>query len=173
MEVTVRMVINSPNPKLLWEDRSAWSSALFNSIHVAWVWPFLYTLFWAGWCTKASTILVGPITCPEILTLTKSPACGQPVGSVNRSGGCCLISKLQCLTQCNPMACNLPVSSAHGISQQDYWSGLPFSSSGHLPDSGPTAPTLQVDSLPLSHLGSQVALGETSNERKSDQWGGP
>ena len=112
----MRMVINSLNPKLLWEDRSAWSSALLNNIHAAWVWPFLYTLFWAGWCIKAGTILVGPITCPEIHMLTKSPACGQPLGSVNRSG-CCLISKLQCLTQCNPQDCNLPVSSAHRISQ--------------------------------------------------------
>ena len=45
-----------------------------------------------------------------------------------------------------------------GFSRQEYWSGLPFSYSRDLPDPGieplsPTAPTLQADSLPLSHQG--------------------
>ena len=45
-----------------------------------------------------------------------------------------------------------------GFSRQEYWSGLPFSYSRDLPDPGieplsPTAPTLQADSLPLSHRG--------------------
>ena len=36
------------------------------------------------------------------------------------------------------------------FSRQEYWSELPFSSPGDLPDSGnePKSPTLQVDSLP-------------------------
>ena len=33
-----------------------------------------------------------------------------------------------CLTLCNSMDCGLPVSSAYGILQQEYWSGLPFPS---------------------------------------------
>ena len=43
-----------------------------------------------------------------------------------------------------------------GFSRQEYWSGLPFSSPGDLPDSGiePMCPALHVDSLPLSHQGS-------------------
>ena len=42
-----------------------------------------------------------------------------------------------------------------GFPRQEYWSGLPFSSPGYLLDLGtkPTAPALQADSLPLSHLG--------------------
>ena len=37
-----------------------------------------------------------------------------------------------------------------GFSKQEYWSGLPFPSSGDLPDPGiePGSPALQVDSLP-------------------------
>ena len=37
--------------------------------------------------------------------------------------------------------------------RQEYWSGLPFSSSGDLPDPEikPASPALHVDSLPLSH----------------------
>ena len=36
-----------------------------------------------------------------------------------------------------------------GFSRQEYWSGLPFPSSGDLPDTGikPRSPTLQGDSL--------------------------
>ena len=43
-----------------------------------------------------------------------------------------------------------------GFSKQEYWSGLPFPSPGALPNSGikPGSPTLQVDSLLLSHQGS-------------------
>ena len=37
-----------------------------------------------------------------------------------------------------------------GFSRQEYWSGLPFSSPGDLPDPGiePWSPALQADSLP-------------------------
>ena len=40
-------------------------------------------------------------------------------------------------------------SSIHGIFQQEYWSGLPFSSPGDLPDPGiePRSPKLQADCL--------------------------
>ena len=44
-----------------------------------------------------------------------------------------------------------------GFPKQEYWSGLPFPSPGDLPDPviEPTSPAWQVDSLPLSHQGSQ------------------
>ena len=46
-----------------------------------------------------------------------------------------------------------------GFSRQEYWSGLLFLFAGDLPNPGieplsPVSPALQVDSLPLSHLGS-------------------
>ena len=42
------------------------------------------------------------------------------------------------------------------FSRQEYWSGLPFPLPGDLPDPGiePMSPSLQSESLPLSHLGS-------------------
>ena len=66
---------------------------------------------------------------------------------------------LQCPTLCNPVDCIPPGSSVHGIlqaplsmefSRQEYWSGLPFSPPGDLPDPGikPKAPALQADSSP-------------------------
>ena len=54
-----------------------------------------------------------------------------------------------------------------GFLRQEYYSGLPFHPPGDLPDPGigPGSPALEVDSLPLSHLGSpdvDEAMGETS-----------
>ena len=48
-----------------------------------------------------------------------------------------------------PHGLSLPGLSAHGISRQEYWSKLPFSSPGDLLDSGiePGSPALQADSL--------------------------
>ena len=41
-----------------------------------------------------------------------------------------------------------------GFSRQEFWSGLPFSSPGYLPDPGiePGSPALQADSLPTELL---------------------
>ena len=41
-----------------------------------------------------------------------------------------------CPTLCRPMSYRLPGSSVHGISQQEYWSGLPFPSPGIFPTQG-------------------------------------
>jgi len=69
-------------------------------------------------------------------------------------GGRGLVAKLS--ESCDPVDCSPPGSSVHGISRQEYWSGLPFPSPGDLPNPGikPTSPAWQVDSLPLSQLGS-------------------
>ena len=40
----------------------------------------------------------------------------------------CLVTQ-SCPTLCDPLGYKLPGSSAHGIFSQEYWSGLPFSSS--------------------------------------------
>ena len=69
---------------------------------------------------------------------------------------------------CNPKDCGPPVSSAHGISQAQYWSGMPCPPPGDLPDPGmelasPAAPALQVDTLPLRHQGSSWASDVCTN----------
>ena len=71
------------------------------------------------------------------------------------------------------MAYSLPDSSDHGISQQEYWNGLPFPFPWDLPNPGtepvfPVSPALQVDSLPLSHLGSQEGSGGVRNDNMED-----
>ena len=55
-----------------------------------------------------------------------------------------------CPTLCDPMDCSLPVSSSMGFSRQEYWSGLPFSSLGDLPNPGIEcgSSALQADALP-------------------------
>ena len=48
----------------------------------------------------------------------------------------CAKSFQSCPTLCNPVDCSLPGSSVHGISRQEYWSGLPYPFPGDLPDPG-------------------------------------
>ena len=56
-----------------------------------------------------------------------------------------------------------------GFPRQEYWGGLPFDSSGDLPDSGikPTSPALQADSLLLSHRPSPEGLLARYKRRES------
>ena len=59
-----------------------------------------------------------------------------------------------CLTLATPwsIACQAPLSI--GLSRQEYWSGLPFSSPGDLSNPGVELESFawQADSLPLRHL---------------------
>ena len=66
--------------------------------------------------------------------------------------GMCVCSQKR-LTLCDPVDHILPGSSVHGISWQEYWSGLPFPPAGDLLNTGikPASPALQVGSLLLSH----------------------
>ena len=55
-----------------------------------------------------------------------------------------------------------------GFPRQEYWSGLPFPSSGDVPNPGieSTSPAWQVNSLPLSHLGSPPNTATKTNKQK-------
>ena len=57
---------------------------------------------------------------------------------------CCYLATKSCLTPLRPHYGSQPGSSVHGILKQEYWSGLPFSSRGDLPDPGikPSSPAL-------------------------------
>ena len=59
-----------------------------------------------------------------------------------------------------------------GFSRQEYWSGLPFPSSGDLSDPGIEAgsPALQIDSLPSELQGSLVANGKLLFNTRSPAW---
>ena len=63
-----------------------------------------------------------------------------------------------CVRLCDPLDCAHQASLSMGFSRQEHWRGLPCSSLGGLPHPGfePTSPSLQVDSLPLSHQGSWI-----------------
>ena len=63
-------------------------------------------------------------------------------------------------TLCDLIDCNLPGSSVHGFSRQEYWSGLPFPSPGDLPDPRiePTSPALAGGFFTTSHLGSPILM---------------
>ena len=65
----------------------------------------------------------------------------------------CVLSHVQFFVTPWAVGCQAPLSM--GFSRQEYWSGLPFPSLGHLPDARikPVSPELQADPLLLSHLG--------------------
>ena len=71
------------------------------------------------------------------------------------SASACVLRSV--LTLCDPTDCSPPSSSAHGILQAQYWSGLPFPPPGDLPAPGTELgllllPTWQAGSLSLRHL---------------------
>ena len=76
---------------------------------------------------------------------------------------------------CNPMD-HTPRIIPHqaplslGFLRQEYWSGLPFPPPGDFPHPGIklTSPALEVDSLPLSHLGS--LKGIKRQQQKAWSW---
>ena len=69
----------------------------------------------------------------------------------------CLVAQL-CPTLATPqtVACQAPMYM--GFSRQEYWSGLPFSSPGYLPNQGikSGSPALQVDFLSTELQGKQM-----------------
>ena len=81
---------------------------------------------------KLSNFFCG-CSCPTLVTIWT--AAHQSLPSFTVSHCCCLVTKL-CLTLCNPMDCSLLGSSVHGISQQEYSSGLQFLPLGDLPGAG-------------------------------------
>ena len=72
-----------------------------------------------------------------------------------------LLCHMQLFVMLWTVACQAPLSM--GLSQQEYWSGLPIPTPGALPDPGiepvsPESPALQAVSLLLSHLRSLLGL---------------
>ena len=63
-----------------------------------------------------------------------------------------------CLTLCDHMECSHPGSSVHGIFPAGVLEWVAISSSTDLPNPGfkPESPTLQADSLSLSHQGNPM-----------------
>ena len=69
---------------------------------------------------------------------------------------CACVSHSACPTLCDPMDCSPPGSSVHGILQAQTLEWVAISFSNDLPNPGikPRSPSVQTDSVPLSHLGS-------------------
>ena len=70
-----------------------------------------------------------------------------------------------CLTLCDPMNHSPPGSSVHGISRQEYWSGLSRPPPGDLPDPG-----IKSTSLLSPALASEFFTTSTTWEAKKGRW---
>ena len=73
-------------------------------------------------------------------------------------GGSGFIAKSRPTLMIPCTVCTLPASLSMEFPSQEYWSGLSCRSLWDLPGPGiePASPTLQADSLPVSHQGSLV-----------------
>ena len=78
---------------------------------------------------------------------------------------CAVLSRSVVSNSLRPHGLQPTVSSVHGILHgqewaHEYWSGLPYPSSGYLPDPGikPRAPTLQADSLLSESSGKSIKV---------------
>ena len=78
----------------------------------------------------------------------------------------CVLVSQSCPTLCDHMDCSLPGTSVHGISREEYWSGLPFPSPGDLPDPG-SKPALHADSL-LSLLPGKPISADAHAQREAE-----
>ena len=93
--------------------------------------------------------------------MTESLHCLSETITTLLIGYACSVAQ-SCLTLCDTMDCSPPCSCVHGFPRQEYWSGLPLSSPGNIPDSE-TQPAstyilcFQVDLLSLSLQGSPIS----------------
>ena len=73
---------------------------------------------------------------------------------------CCLVTSVMSNSCVTPWTVARQAPLSMGFSRQEYWSGLPCSPPGDLPNPGiePWSPALQADSLSLSHQGSPSPL---------------
>ena len=79
---------------------------------------------------------------------------------------CCGLDAKLYPTLWDPMDCNLPGASFHGISQQEDWRGLPFPPPGDLPDLGIEClcPALADRLFTAEPSGKQYVYSSNSNE---------
>ena len=78
---------------------------------------------------------------------------------INEIYMCVLVAQL-CPTLCDPRTVAHQAPLSMEFSRQEYWSGLPFPSPGHLPNPEieSRSPTLQADSLLSEPLSIQVKI---------------
>ena len=69
---------------------------------------------------------------------------------------------------CDPMDCSPSGSSVHGISQQKYWSWLPFPSPGDLPDPGIKPASLVSSALADRFFTTRPSGKESRPNRKAE-----
>ena len=143
------------------------SSPLGESFVVLWPWKWILSFLCEWSLLRSLTKLTGHFSSrPELASL--SAVAGEHAGSEIEAGNFCVKSLQSWLTLCDPMDCNPPGSSVCRILQERIleWVAM-CPPPGDLPDPGikPASlesPTLQADSLPLSHLGNPPKLLQCS-----------
>ena len=109
--------------------------------------------YWSGLPFPSPGDLRDPVIKPVCLMSPKL------AGQFFTTGATCLrITHSVMSDSATPWSAVHQASLSMGFPRQEYWSGLPFPSPGHLPNPGikPASPTLQADSLPSAPPGKPV-----------------
>ena len=87
--------------------------------------------YWSGLPFPSPGDLPNPGIEPRSPALQVDSLPSEPPGKTKTYASVCVFVHQLCrvsTTLCDPMDCSLPGSLVHGISQQEYWNGLPFPS---------------------------------------------
>ena len=149
----------------LWPHRPPASSDSPGSLAL-WPWllvstlpgvPFLFGFAWLTSSAPSSTVPMsasqwGLPSCPFLTWLLLCSPFFRPYRLGLYVCACSVVSNSLWPVDCSP-----PASSVHGISQEGYWSGLPFPPPGDLPNPG-----MELGSLHLLHWWQTLYHGATS-----------
>ena len=91
--------------------------------------------YWSGLPFPSPGDLCNPGIKPRSPALQADSLLLAPLGSPEQCL-CVCVSHSVVSDSLRPLDCSPPGSSVHGIFRQEYWTGLPFPSSGDLPDPG-------------------------------------
>ena len=120
--------------------------------------PWLSHMWWL-WSNRQKKLLPTPTKYTSSFNLVNFKVCLHSY-QLHCNKFVILVYSLVVWLFCNTMHCRPAGSPVHGFSRQEYLSRLPCPFPGDLSNPGikPSSPALQVDSLPLSHMGSMCKL---------------
>ena len=125
--------------------------------------------YWSGLPFPSSGVLSDPGIEPVSSALQADSLLSEqqgkfPKGSIQSNVLCTVMSHF--LRPIQTVACQTPLS--RGLSRQECWSGLPFSSPRGLPNPGiePSQSELKADSLPYEQLIDKILVPTLNNQMK-------
>ena len=155
------LLSNSPKVSLLINNRtSPCFELLFYVTSQSLLWKGQGSALYVPVCSYSFTSDSQPLGAWTV-SISSVLSCGAKQSMCLNACALVHFSRVRLFVTLWSVACQAPLSM--GFSRQEYWSGLPFPSAGHLPNPGikpisPASPALQVDSWPTEPCGKPIGL---------------